>query len=1033
MASQSAHSAQSSGIFDLNTRLKHDNHKTVKEFFEQEAAKALGKKDYSRPLNVLKKHWVNNIGDLRLLMQEQQLRSVGLPLRLCVWIESELVQADGSSMPASMRRLTSFRDLKVDDNDGQQVFVHQSDFDHNGILYWIGTNYGKESWQNPADAKRVMVTTSGLMGDSVPAAAVVGRETVRCVTKAMSNAWFAIDLVDKWVLPTHYTLRHYSSWDTECLRHWVFEGSNDGVTWMVLRSHELDESLKLRGSTCTWSIDGLGDVSGFRMFRVRMTAANSNNHMYLALSGMEIYGRVSTSPVVDDAKSYTPSPAGGKIFSPINVANPLDAFDSHGIIFFLGTRGGSQAFSNPAEMGELIVTASGIMKDSEPPSAIVGNKAVRCVTAPHKSPWFSIDFKNRRVSPTHYSLRHYSTWDTEVIRNWRLEASEEGISFVTLLNHTNDTSMAEKKGAEFRWHIPQQFHNTKFKVFRVVQWGPNSNNHTYLACSGFELHGTLHESSGAVADLDAPVEFKYLSDFDSHGIVHYIATRQRTSPWVNPVDAGYIDVTASSLMHDSHPVSAICGPDVVRCVTKPVANSWFVIDFKDKLICPTHYTLRHYSSWDVEAVRNWLFEGSNDGVTWLPLQKHTADTSLNAKGATHTWVLPEQKSYYRMFRILQFGLNSNNHNYLALSGFEIYGRLKAAPAGMLLGAAGPAGSDIRWDASTASANLRIDNSGKIVTNTGSNDRWQLARTKHSASSGIHRYIVLVRHDPPTSNTWKFIIGVVPSDFGASGKRKEWVGALGSWGYIAGTGGSVHSHAKSIKYGQPFGQNDVIEVVTDFTKRTVSFVRNGVNQGVAFSNLTGPVSLAVSMCGAQSELQIVDADAKDDISAPLSAIPPAWENLAKFMSVVPEIGPSAVMNLGSKDKWQTCNGSMAFTHGRVSFSVKILASPHTSNNWRFIVGVVPVKSAPISWIGSKGSWGYIGGTGGKNYNAGKSFAYGEKYGDENDLIRCVLDFDASTIEFFKNGKSQGIAFDNLAGPVYPAVSITATGAKVQLLP
>jgi hypothetical protein len=50
-----------------------------------------------------------------------------------------------------------------------------------------------------------------------------------------------------------------------------------------------------------------------------------------------------------------------------------------------------------------------------------------------------------------------------------------------------------------------------------------------------------------------------------------------------------------------------------RCATKPHANSWILVDLVDKYVQPTAYTLRHYSSWDVEALRNWNFEGSNDG------------------------------------------------------------------------------------------------------------------------------------------------------------------------------------------------------------------------------------------------------------------------------------------------------------------------------------------------------------------------------------------------------------------------------------
>lgn len=76
-------------------------------------------------------------------------------------------------------------------------------------------------------------------------------------------------------------------------------------------------------------------------------------------------------------------------------------------------------------------------------------------------------------------------------------------------------------------------------------------------------------------------------------------------------------------------------------------------------------------------------------------------------------------------------------------------------------------------------------------------------------------------------------------------------------------------------------------------------------------------------------------------------------------------------------------------------------------------------------------GYIGGTGGKCFNQPKSLDYGEKYGRPGDCIAVQLDFGGGTIEFFKNGLSQGIAFTNLTGTVYAAVSLTATGAAAKL--
>eukprot|EP01084_Bolivina_argentea_P131569 232213_1 len=105
-------------------------------------------------------------------------------------------------------------------------FVHKHPLDENGILYYFGTNGTRENgfYQNPAELGMVIVNSSQLMPDSEASAAFIGRECVRCVTRPSASCWFSIDFIDKYIKPSHYTLRHYMSWDTECLRNWVIEG-----------------------------------------------------------------------------------------------------------------------------------------------------------------------------------------------------------------------------------------------------------------------------------------------------------------------------------------------------------------------------------------------------------------------------------------------------------------------------------------------------------------------------------------------------------------------------------------------------------------------------------------------------------------------------------------------------------------------------------------------------------------------------------------------------------------------------------------
>jgi hypothetical protein len=137
-------------------------------------------------------------------------------------------------------------------------------------------------------------------------------------------------------------------------------------------------------------------------------------------------------------------------------------------------------------------------------------------------------------------------------------------------------------------------------------------------------------------------QFTYSHDFDNQGIIHYIGTRLGTAKWMNPAEIGLIRASCSEALTGSPgsppsvPITAIVGNEVVRCVSAAKANMWFCIDISPtmKKVRPTHYTLRHYSSWDLEALRNWRFEGSNNGHDWFVLSVHVNDAALDKKGAT---------------------------------------------------------------------------------------------------------------------------------------------------------------------------------------------------------------------------------------------------------------------------------------------------------------------------------------------------------------------------------------------------------------
>ncbi|XP_048585863.1 E3 ubiquitin-protein ligase HECTD1-like isoform X2 [Nematostella vectensis] len=180
---------------------------------------------------------------------------------------------------------------------GQQLtLAHSSDFDENGIMYWIGTNGGTApDWTNPASVGLVVVTSSE--GKSLPYGKledILSRESaaLNCHTNDDKNAWFSIDS-GLWIIPTCYTLRHARGYGRSALRNWLFQASKDGKQWTTLYTHTDDDSLNEPGSTASWPIEPPEDTKGWRHFRLQQAGKNASGQThYLSLSGFELYGTV---------------------------------------------------------------------------------------------------------------------------------------------------------------------------------------------------------------------------------------------------------------------------------------------------------------------------------------------------------------------------------------------------------------------------------------------------------------------------------------------------------------------------------------------------------------------------------------------------------------------------------------------------------------------------------------------------------------------------------------------------------------------
>ena len=933
-------------------------------------------------------------------------------------------------------------------------FVYRYDLDQNGLLYSIATERHTQPWRNPAESRRVAVTASSVLEDSAPLSAVVGLDVVRCVTQPRPNSWMALDLLDKTLILTAYTLRHYASWDIEALRNWRLEGSLTGDEWTLLREHVNDESLNAKGKACTWTIDVTqpGCDRPHRMFRILQTGENSNKHHYLACSGWEVYGQLFAADGVSPYTWKTGAPAPFSQLSQLSAAAPafhptssgsssvfsyVSDFDLNGVLHYLATAGLQRPWANPHTLGALTVTSSSLADDSVGVEALVGRDVVRCVTQNSPSSWVQVDLQDKRLCLSAYTLRHYSSWDTECLRSWKLEGSNgEGDQWELLSEHWNDESL-NGKGSTHTWPVTT---TTFYSVFRITQTGENSNKHHYLACSGWEMYGVLKTGPPEVngyQPMDLTIDSSKISQSQPSVIV---------SP--SPTSSSF----SAAPSFPSSPRS-----------TNPFASS--------ETFASTH------------------------GLT-VAVSPSPSSAGGDVRMASHS--VPSASTVVSptpSFSPLPFAFSSPSPV------------ASSAPA-----------LSYAWEAAERGPFLSINpDTPSIVRDTGSADKWQMARSVQVFSAGVQRVAVKILSDPHTSNTWRFIIGVVPSSLDVSGP-KQWVGTGGSWGYIAGTGGKCHNQAKSEEYGAKYGEGDIIGLVMDFEQRTLSFWKNGASQGVAYEDLTGPVCVAVSLTATDSALALVpfghgevdrSAAAQQSLLAasysashaashPLPALPqpplhhshslPPLNNptstlasasssfstataasatggshagpfnrantlptpvrsspltsefdvlhKSQFLTVDPA-DSSIVRNSGSSEKWQCIRSLHCFTRAQASqhsFTLTVLEAPKTPNSWVMIVGVVPASftcTGSKQWVGAGGSWGYIAGTGGRCFTEPKSRPYGEAWGKVGDVVQVKVDLDAGTVEFVKNGVSQGVAFDGLQAPLYAAVSLTATGAAVKL--
>jgi hypothetical protein len=101
--------------------------------------------------------------------------------------------------------------------------------------------------------------------------------------------------------------------------------------------------------------------------------------------------------------------------------------------------------------------------------------------------WICYDFKDMRVTLTHYSVRSRRDMNANHLRSWILEGSLDCESWVEIDHHTNDSSL-KSQGAIATFPIS---FSSDYQNIRLRQIGVNSSDTHQVLVTAIEFYRIL--------------------------------------------------------------------------------------------------------------------------------------------------------------------------------------------------------------------------------------------------------------------------------------------------------------------------------------------------------------------------------------------------------------------------------------------------------------------------------------------------------------------------------------------------------------
>ena len=327
------------------------------------------------------------------------------------------------------------------------------------------------------------------------------------------------------------------------------------------------------------------------------------------------------------------------------------------------------------------------------------------------------------------------------------------------------------------------------------------------------------------------------------------------------------------------------------------------------------------------------------------------------------------------------------------------------------------------------AGLTLSNSDMTATSTAGS--WESVRATHRKTTGRWYWETVVTANP---NNLGVLVGITPysmatNQYPGQGSNSGGIWAKGAAASQYYAGGSIfRSSLTAIPVGAVIGH------VYDAELGTHDVYLNGTPLASCYG-FTPPHYPTIAVYGGGSAtikfkdfthtppefcLPFIEAD------YPTPTPTGYWDAANKAAQWKLSKNPRLAYGVNSDTLVRSVRGLPSRNSGKRYFEIRIDRGAAVAST-AIVVGVFGTSQtlSGATFPGnSSDSWGYAcdaGASSSKRFNGG-SAAYGATYGS-GDVIGVAVDWAAGTIEFFKNGTSQGVAYTSgVGGTLYPGVSL-----------